>query len=484
MAHDVFISYAAEDKPTADAACATLEAKRIRCWIAPRDVLPGMDYAQALVEAIDQSRVMVLVFSARSNHSPHVRREVERAVSRGIPILPFRIEDVSPSPSLEYFIATAHWLDALTPPLEKHLEHLAGTVKLLLARIRKPEQVLADTETLESAPTPEPTIGGGPHKPMPLWSAYEIVKRWASRPIVRFAAVLSAAVAVVLVAVFVLAGWPSGGDNRPLFLVPTSSDASPTLVLPQATVLSTPPPSRTTAGASAPPSTAPNGEVVTKVTVNGFGAPGRTIGGLAWDGTHLWAVSDVDLFKIETSGKVAGAYSVPEGTPEGLAWDGATFWLFTTNFGEIYQFSIDESGGAAEMRIISSFRSPNRTIGPTNDGLAWDGTSLWYSDSHNVYRLDTAGNVLSTFALGQEIAGLAWDGRQLWLAFKSLGENATIAKTDTTGNTLLTFSVPLYEIDALTWGDGHLWAAGTESVAGEHMIYEIDVETAAVGSGQ
>jgi len=146
MAHDVFISYAVEDKPTADAVCATLEAHAIRCWSAPRDVLPGVEYAQAIVEAISQSRVMVLVFSSHSNHSPHVRREVERAMARGILILPFRIEDVPLSPSLEYCIGDIHWLDALTPPLEGHLEHLAATVKLLLSRSRTAPHTGGDPE--------------------------------------------------------------------------------------------------------------------------------------------------------------------------------------------------------------------------------------------------------------------------------------------------------------------------------------------------
>jgi TIR domain len=35
MAHDVFISHSHADKPAADAACAALEARGIRCWIAP-----------------------------------------------------------------------------------------------------------------------------------------------------------------------------------------------------------------------------------------------------------------------------------------------------------------------------------------------------------------------------------------------------------------------------------------------------------------
>jgi hypothetical protein len=59
---------------------------------------------------------------------------VESAVSRGIAIVPFRIEDVQPSTSLNYFVESIHWLDAVTPPLERHLQTLAETVRLLLTR--------------------------------------------------------------------------------------------------------------------------------------------------------------------------------------------------------------------------------------------------------------------------------------------------------------------------------------------------------------
>lgn len=150
MAHDVFISYAHDDKPTGDAVCATLEARGIRCWIAPRDVLPGSIYSASIVEAIHASRVFVLVFSSRANTSPHVMRELERAVNAGIPVLPLRIEDVPLSSSMEYFISTPHWLDALTPPLKKHLGHLADTVKLLLAK--------ADADAAAAQPAPPAAI--------------------------------------------------------------------------------------------------------------------------------------------------------------------------------------------------------------------------------------------------------------------------------------------------------------------------------------
>lgn len=129
MPHDIFISYASKDKPTADALCATLEGKGLRCWIAPRDVMPGADWSEAIIDAINGSRALVLVYSDHANTSPQIRREVERAVHKGIAVVPLRIEDVPMSKALEYFISTPHWLDALTPPLQRHLDYLAETLK-------------------------------------------------------------------------------------------------------------------------------------------------------------------------------------------------------------------------------------------------------------------------------------------------------------------------------------------------------------------
>jgi hypothetical protein len=133
MAHDVFVSHSAKDKPTADAVCAALEGQGIRCWVAPRDIVPGKDWGEAIVDAIKGARVMVLIFSTHANASQQIKREVERAVSKGIPVIPLRIEAIEPTASLEYFLSTPHWLDAFTPPLEKHLRYLAKIVNSIIA---------------------------------------------------------------------------------------------------------------------------------------------------------------------------------------------------------------------------------------------------------------------------------------------------------------------------------------------------------------
>jgi len=132
MAHDVFISHSTIDKAVSDAVCAALENGGIRCWVAPRDVQPGRSFAGEITRAIQDSKIMVLIFSAHSNNSEQVLREVQLAVKAHLHIIQFRIEDVRLNDDLEYFLSTPHWLDALTPPLENHLRKLEGSIKKLL----------------------------------------------------------------------------------------------------------------------------------------------------------------------------------------------------------------------------------------------------------------------------------------------------------------------------------------------------------------
>ena len=121
MPHAVFVSYSSADRITAEAVCAGLEAAGITCWIAPRDALPGNKYQGSIVRAIRQSRAMVFIFSAQSNGSEHVFRELHTASEEKKPIVPFRIEDVAPSDDFYYYISALHWLDAITTPLEPQI---------------------------------------------------------------------------------------------------------------------------------------------------------------------------------------------------------------------------------------------------------------------------------------------------------------------------------------------------------------------------
>ncbi len=111
MQGGVFVCHAAPDAGMAQRVVAALEAAGVPCWIAPRDIDPGESYAQAILDGLDAAPAMVLLFSAATNKSPHVMRELESAVSGGIPIVPVRLEQVEPSRDLRYFIGPQQWLE-------------------------------------------------------------------------------------------------------------------------------------------------------------------------------------------------------------------------------------------------------------------------------------------------------------------------------------------------------------------------------------
>jgi hypothetical protein len=132
MKPKVFISYASRDAEIANAVCKTLEAENICCWIAPRDILPGEEYADAIIGALNNCQLFLIILSEESNSSPQVRREVERAVSKDLSILTFRIDNTILSRAMEYYLSNRHWLDASNAVLSKQLHGLKEAVRNLL----------------------------------------------------------------------------------------------------------------------------------------------------------------------------------------------------------------------------------------------------------------------------------------------------------------------------------------------------------------
>ena len=153
MAHDVFISYSTRDKVDANAVCAGLEAAGLCCWMAPRDILPGQSWPEAIINAIDRCGVLVLILSSSSNASRQVFRELRNAGDNGIPMIPFRLEDTSMSPEMRYYIGDTQWLDATNPPMEQHIQRLCHTVRRLIEVQEATGTTDASADDDESVPT-------------------------------------------------------------------------------------------------------------------------------------------------------------------------------------------------------------------------------------------------------------------------------------------------------------------------------------------
>src|SRR5271165_2360343 len=124
----IFISYASNDAETANSACRYLEAHGINCWMAPRNVKPGAQYADAIVRAINEAAAMVVMMSASAMASSHVRREVERAAAKHKQIIAFRIDGAALNPALEYFLSESQWIDVPALGLEPALARLTSAL--------------------------------------------------------------------------------------------------------------------------------------------------------------------------------------------------------------------------------------------------------------------------------------------------------------------------------------------------------------------
>ena len=105
-----FISHSSSQSSVASAICRKIEAAGEVCFLAPRDIGYGKEYAEEIMHGIDDSDAMVLVLCKAANESPHVLREIERAVSQRMPILVYQVEEVTLTKSLEYFLMARQWV--------------------------------------------------------------------------------------------------------------------------------------------------------------------------------------------------------------------------------------------------------------------------------------------------------------------------------------------------------------------------------------
>ncbi|MBN1434594.1 SUMF1/EgtB/PvdO family nonheme iron enzyme [Candidatus Fermentibacterales bacterium] len=128
----VFIAHSSEDQSIASRILEVLEAEGVRCWIAPRDIPLGTQWAEAILDAIEASSALLLVFSAGSNDSPQVLREVERAVSKRVPIFPVKIDQTEPCRAMEYYLSSHQWKQLFPGRIEDRLSELLPSMKAQL----------------------------------------------------------------------------------------------------------------------------------------------------------------------------------------------------------------------------------------------------------------------------------------------------------------------------------------------------------------
>ena len=119
---EVFISYSTKDTEIAFALLETFESYGLDCWIAPRNIPKGAQWAEEIDKAIQNARVFVVIVSSHSVESRQVPKEIALAVSSCESIFPFRIDDTGLQGTFRYYLSDYQFTDATSDAKQKMIE--------------------------------------------------------------------------------------------------------------------------------------------------------------------------------------------------------------------------------------------------------------------------------------------------------------------------------------------------------------------------
>ena len=152
QAKEVFISYSTKDTDIAFALLEVLESYGLDCWIAPRNIPQGAQWAEEIDKAIQNARVFVVIVSSHSIESKQVPKEIALAVSACESIFPFRIDDTGLQGTFRYYLSDYQFTDATSDTKQKMTE-LAETICYSLGKTI-PEKEPEKEPIPEAAPKP------------------------------------------------------------------------------------------------------------------------------------------------------------------------------------------------------------------------------------------------------------------------------------------------------------------------------------------
>lgn len=155
--YDIFISYRRSDRAFADALVARLEARGVSVWY-DREIEGGADWREKIVDALQNSDMLAILFSEDANDSRQLKKELAVADQLEKPVVPILIEDTKPRGAYLYELADRNWLQAFPNPMEQ-IDKLVG---LLADLAGKSPGGLGGTPA--PAPAPAPV-----ERPVPPW---------------------------------------------------------------------------------------------------------------------------------------------------------------------------------------------------------------------------------------------------------------------------------------------------------------------------
>lgn len=108
----VFISHDSDDAGRVAKYVKLLESHGVPCWIAPRDIPYGSNYAREIPIAIENCRCFIVFVSKLSQSSEEIEKEIEIANKFGKRIIPAKLDNCEFSGPYMYHLTNKQWFNA------------------------------------------------------------------------------------------------------------------------------------------------------------------------------------------------------------------------------------------------------------------------------------------------------------------------------------------------------------------------------------
>jgi TolB-like protein/Flp pilus assembly protein TadD len=152
MAGEIFISYRRADMAWAKLLHDQLKAEGVEAWY-DAQIGAGQDWRVATANALEASRIFVLLFSSNAAMSSDIAKELAAAALENKLIIPVRLENIAPKGAFLYELASRNWINAFEDT-EAKLEELAKGLAHLVRTGTRDESVLPFERSVGAKPAP------------------------------------------------------------------------------------------------------------------------------------------------------------------------------------------------------------------------------------------------------------------------------------------------------------------------------------------
>lgn len=127
----VFISYKSEERAEMKKLLTIIENAGISCWVAPRNIPIGSNYASEIPAAIEKCPIFILLLSKKAQCSPWIAKELSLAIGDNKAILPIMIEDCTLTNEYKYYLTNVQ-IYSITKDMQDTVEELLERISFLL----------------------------------------------------------------------------------------------------------------------------------------------------------------------------------------------------------------------------------------------------------------------------------------------------------------------------------------------------------------